>query len=98
MFICPHCGTEIDGTTDKNYSQDYKAIKCPVCGKCSKTKDSFDNPGERPTYSELMTEREETMSCLRQVCTTYGSLNWKDNIKIYEIINEHLLKHLVRKK
>jgi NAD-dependent SIR2 family protein deacetylase len=95
MFICPHCGESIDGTTDRYYSHDFKAVKCPNCGKCSKA-DNFDAPGERPTYAELITEREETISYLRKMCATYGSANWNSGMKIYEIINEHLLKHLLK--
>lgn len=42
------------------------------------------------TKEELITEREQAIAALRDLCEAYGDNEWPDNLHLYDIITKHL--------
>lgn len=40
-------------------------------------------------------ERGETLAMLRRVCAEHGDNEWPDNLHLGDVIEKHLLRHLV---
>ncbi len=44
--------------------------------------------------SRVVSEREETIIALRQVCQDHGSTDWNHTLHMADIVNKHLANHL----
>lgn len=51
-----------------------------------------DNPAVE--HTKWIAERQEILSCLREVCGDFGDNDWPDNLYIPDIINKHLANYL----
>lgn len=45
-------------------------------------------------YLELLIERENTISKLRELCAEFGDNDWEKDLYMPDIIEKHLAKHL----
>ena len=41
-----------------------------------------------------ITEREASISALRELCAEYGDNNWEEDLHLADVIEKHLGKHL----
>jgi hypothetical protein len=48
--------------------------------------------------ASLITEREEAIVILREVCEEHGDNDWSEDLHLADIIEKHLARHLVRKR
>jgi hypothetical protein len=56
-----------------------------------------DEDGTIPLRSAAMiSEREEAVAVLRQICDDFGDNDWPDNLNLADIIEKHLGNHLQR--
>ncbi len=44
--------------------------------------------------AQLVKEREETVSKLREVCAEHGDNEWPENLHLADVIDKHLARHL----
>lgn len=47
-----------------------------------------------PTREQLIIQREQTVSALRQICGEFGDNDWPDNLHLADVIEKHLQRHL----
>jgi len=86
--------SENDGSLyDKGYSEGKKAAWNFISNQCIMNL----MPGTQKTSLELLTERKETISVLRDLCMAYGDNDWPDSLHLADIIDKHLGIHLDRK-
>ena len=44
--------------------------------------------------AELIKERQETVSKLRELCGKYGDNEWRDNSHLADVVEKHLIIHI----
>jgi len=55
----------------------------------------YDDPEAQK--SSWISEREEAISALRNICSDYGDNDWENNSNLSDVIEKHLHRNLVRK-
>lgn len=54
----------------------------------------LDYPEGEKRIAQLVKEREETISVLRDLCRDFGDNEWSEDLNLADIIERHLGKHL----
>ena len=50
--------------------------------------------GTEAEHARWIVEREAAVVALRNVCETYGDNEWPDNLRLADVIEKHLERHL----
>jgi hypothetical protein len=58
----------------------------------------FQEPEDEPLIKlgRMITEREEALQILRRACAEHGDNDWKEDLHLADILDKHLVRHLVR--
>lgn len=52
---------------------------------------------EGRTPGSFVVEREQAVAMLRQVCAEFGDNDWSDGLHLSDVIEKHLLNHLIER-
>lgn len=76
---------------EQSYMQGQRAIWLRLLSGCLRGL-GYDSPEAR--HAGWITEREEAIAILRDVCSHHGDNEWDETLHLADIIDKHLANHL----
>jgi hypothetical protein len=78
---------------EKSYIAGNRAAIVGVVAHCLREL-GYEEGDNETKYLSLLTEREQAIAALREVCEEVGDNDWEDDLHLADIINKHLLPYL----
>lgn len=81
----------MDAKEESAYMQGQRAIWLRLLSECLRGL-GYDTPEAK--QASWITEREEAIAVLRDVCAHHGDNEWDETLHLADIIDKHLANHL----
>lgn len=80
---------------EQDYESGTRAAWSAMLGECLRHLGYTGAPAEHAAW---ITEREEAIARLRDICSEYGDNDWDDTLHLADIIEKHLHRRLAAKR